>query len=584
MSTRKHDLVPDSQGRYRPRVGWCVSQGNRSQPRFNLGTDKTQAEERLRRIQALYVDSCHRSLDSTWDEQGLIFARQLATGRLTVELPPETIPYEPSVAERLGQIAIQERDHSLDYAQVLESVQRDYRSVVVVPSDREHYGRSLAKNHALITNGLAKLESDLWCMSVPFHNNRFPTELATGTLHKALDVFCDSIRRDGAKLESGELVPYQRKRLEQVKRLKHLHPDIPLSSLTYDKCKEIVAFWRNRPKTKRGTPSSPSDVKNHLGQWMRFLRWLDVTECFQWTMPRGVTTLSCKATKLPSDRREVIITKHTYTPEQLSIINQHARPLERLCLYLGINCAMGAAELGRVEANDFSFSACHPDAQKLGFISDPSDSFLTRFRPKTDVFGQWLLWPDVARMAQWAIKRSERLGTKFLFVWETGKPMYDEQMENPQSGFANHWNRLLTRVKKSHPNFPQLPFGSLRDTLPNILRQRYTDDIASLCLAHGSPCKTDHLLECYANKPFGRLHTAIRELGAIYLPIFAATTSPLDETKHYLPIAVKGKIRAMLAEKKGASEIAQECKVSAMTVHRERNLLKKSEAHENQPG
>ena len=42
--------------------------------------------------------------------------------------------------------------------------------------------------------------------------------------------------------------------------------------------------------------------------------------------------------------------------------------------------------------------------------------------------------------------------------------------------------------------------------LPAVIRRRYSDSLASLCLSHGSPSKADNLLECYANKPFGKLH------------------------------------------------------------------------------
>jgi len=113
----------------------------------------------------------------------------------------------------------------------------------------------------------------------------------------------------------------------------------------------------------------------------------------------------------------------------------------------------------------------------------------------------------------------------------------------------------------------------LRDTLPDLLRHRYSDEIASLSLAHGSPFHGDSLLDCYGNKPFGRLHTALREVRAHLAPVFAAAPSdPTEERKHYLPIAVHDKVRALVAEGKKTSEIARECRVSLMTVYRERRL------------
>jgi hypothetical protein len=64
MATRKHDLKADSQGRFRPRIGWELVFENgqltskKRQPRFNLGTDRKEAEGRHTKIQELYDDNC----------------------------------------------------------------------------------------------------------------------------------------------------------------------------------------------------------------------------------------------------------------------------------------------------------------------------------------------------------------------------------------------------------------------------------------------------------------------------------------------------------------------------------------------
>ena len=72
MATRKRELRPDSEGRYRPAVGWCqeirggVRTGKRRQPRFNLGTDLKEAERRLARIRDLYEDNCRMRKNDLW--------------------------------------------------------------------------------------------------------------------------------------------------------------------------------------------------------------------------------------------------------------------------------------------------------------------------------------------------------------------------------------------------------------------------------------------------------------------------------------------------------------------------------------
>ncbi len=69
------------------------------------------------------------------------------------------------------------------------------------------------------------------------------------------------------------------------------------------------------------------------------------------------------------------------------------------------------------------------------------------------------------------------------------------------------------------PEFPRLPFGSLRDVLPDLLRLRYSDDVASLALQHGK-IRDDPLLQHYANMPFRRLFEATRELRSHIQPMF----------------------------------------------------------------
>jgi hypothetical protein len=287
-------------------------------------------------------------------------------------------------------------------------------------------------------------------------------------------------------------------------------------------------------------------------------------------MPRGLERVDRKVPRTDGERRLSAITKNIYTVEELAEINRHATPVERLLLYLGLNCAMGAAELGRLVESDFIFRQSHQYTDRLHFHSTPEDSFARFLRPKTHVFGEWLLWDETVQMVEWGLRAARRLKSDILFVSDRGRPLYRERTQNPHSKFSNVWNSLIRRVQKSDPGFRRLPVGTLRDTLPDLLRHRYSDEIASLSLAHGSPFHGDSLLECYGNKPFGRLHTALRELRAHFAPVFAAAPSdPTEERKHYLPIAVHERVRELVTEGKRAPEIARECSVSLMTVYRE---------------
>ncbi len=560
MTTRQRELKPDPRGWYRPRIGWVRWDGKPTQPRFNLGTDRKEAERRYAKIQELYEENCRVNGEDQWSPRALGFARELASGKKVVEYPP------PSDENGL-------EDPQLEYAQMMQVDQQHFPSLQLVPSDHAKYAESVKLNERLMTSRLRELEAELRELGALVGQSGVPDRLVTGTLHEALDAYAESVRRDGAKLPSGELKPYQRLRIVKVERLKREHADVPLHSLGYDQCASMVHFWRNRPVTMRGTRSSRDNSRHHIGELFRFFRWLDATSQFRWAMPRGITMVSRRVEKFESEKKLSAVTKPTYTPEQLAVINRHANPFERLALYVGLNCAMGAAELGRLVVSDCLLHRAHPHAARLGFESTGDDSFLRYFRPKTEVFGEWLLWPETTEMVRWGVERAGRMGVDLLFTWDTGEPIYDEALKNPQAGFANIWTRLLERVRKSHPAFPELPFGTLRDTLPDLLRRDYSDDLASLCLAHGTPSKADSLLECYSNKPFGRFHQALRQVREHFAPMFAAVRDPFDDAKHYLPVAVKERIAELLRQNKGTTEIARECGVSRMTVLREKKKL-----------
>jgi hypothetical protein len=71
-----------------------------------------------------------------------------------------------------------------------------------------------------------------------------------------------------------------------------------------------------------------------------------------------------------------------------------------------------------------------------------------------------------------------------------------------------------------------LPFGSLRDLLPNVLRREFSDEVASICLQHGQ-IGEDELLKCYANVPFKKLFEATRQLEPRFRPFLDSFATPI---------------------------------------------------------
>ncbi|HET6574124.1 MAG TPA: hypothetical protein VFG68_11010 [Fimbriiglobus sp.] len=567
--SRNRDLKPDAQGRYRPYLGWKADiaigddgtprYSNQRQHRFNLGTDKREAERRLARLRELWDENCRANGEEVWTAHALSYAERIARGEYRIEVPPltETDGYD---------------DPPAGYAEVIQFERDLYPSLDIVPADPVQYEASKAMSERVVADEMRRLEADLREWGALPSKRSLPEKLISGTFHEALDAYAEDIRTTAKRPGTDVLTPYGRLRLAHATRLKRQHPDVPLHSLTYDACQKLIAVWRNRPKGVRtDRPTSYDNARHHIGELMRFFRWLDATDKYQWSMPRGLERVSRKIPKTADEKRLSAITVETYSVEELAVLNRHVLPVERFLLYVGLNCAMGAAELGRLRVDDVLRNHRHEYAERLHFESTGADNFIRFLRPKTGVFGEWWLWQPTVQMLDWAIRRAGRIGAKVLCVTEEGHPWYNEGSTNSQATFANVWGRLLGRVRKSHPDFRRLPFGSLRDTLPDLMRHRFDDELASLCLAHGSPFRQDNLLECYGNKPFGRLHKALRKMEAVMAPVFeAAPADPTEERKTYLPIVTLDRIKAMLGEDKRPGEIAKECGVSTMTVYRVR--------------
>ncbi len=550
--------TPDAKGYFRPYLGVRFDPilATYIDHRFNLGRDRRQAEQSIARLAQLwdhmvshYTCGKHGPHKPHWHEFTLSLAQQIIEGNPTITLHRK------------------EKETDTEYAARFNCTQKLFPFLLFVPTDPDAYLDGAQKNKRQVeTKLVTQQEFEIRQGRLA---SKFVVQPVQGTFHQALDAYAADIDRTGDRLPSGELKPSQKGRKERVNRFKTSHANTQLALLNLEACSAMVSHWRNRPVTKHGKPSSRDDARHQISELFRFLRWLDVTEQFEWRMPRGFQSTSRRISKLGNEQSLSAIVKPIYTAEQLATINQHATPMERLGIYLGLNCAMGAAELGRLTVGDIIFHEAHPFKKRLRFESSNADTFVRRFRPKTDVFGEWLLWSPVAEFLPWGIERSQRIGSQLVFVSEEGSPLYMEESKNAQVGFANQWKDLLDRVTKSEPNFPRLPFGTLRDTLPDLLRQNYDggDELASLCLAHGSPSKADTLLECYSNKPFGRLHNAIRDLFAYFKPLFEIE-NPTEARKHYLPIKTHQTAKAMLRAGERVADISQKLGVHPSTIYR----------------
>ena len=242
------------------------------------------------------------------------------------------------------------------------------------------------------------------------------------------------------------------------------------------------------------------------------MRWLDDHRRFKWSMPKGADKISKSPIRLPTDDRNHkeafrTISKDTFSVDELVKLVDAADPMGKAIIGGCVNCAFGASEIGQWPVTLYTLNRKHPKADLLGITSTDADSWVTGPRPKTSIYGEHLLWPQVALAVKPFLD-----GRPFLPMTRDSTPLYRPHSANPQTGFQNWWARILKRT-----DVPKLPFGSLRDLLPNTLRAEYGDDVASIALQHGTN-KCDDLLDCYANTPFGKLFEATRELEERFKP------------------------------------------------------------------
>lgn len=518
MRPRKTTLKRNKRGTFAREIGY-LNPVKKTQPKFNLGTDQKDAEVRQSRIMELFED-CTRILGKPmWTSFALYAAKLIAKGKYQIPYAPqwEVLNYildDPSVEDKCA-----------EYVQMLRVEQARYPSIQIIASDQEMYDYGVALNSSYENDLINKMDSDLKELGVIPHSRKASDKLISGTLHEALDAYIEiDIKKSGLKLEDGTLKFSQRKRIQYANTLKDQHPDQSLMELSsYDAVLQLHKHWQNRPEYESGKRYKTTSALHRYKELVRFLKWLNLTTEYQWEMPRGADQIKINFVEFESDHQNVdLLRKNVYTPEQLGLIAKYASKMDLLLLYVGVNCAFGAAEIGRLIVGDILLNHNHEYAERLHFETTSKDSFVRLIRPKSKMFGEWLLWPETAEILRWGVQHANQLETPYIVCRSTGTMLYQEKNQNPQAGFANRWNKLIKRVQKDHADFFHLPYGTLRDTLPDILRHKKEDTLASICLAHKTSYKPDNLLDAYGNKPFGRLHTAIRELHDYFKPMFVS--------------------------------------------------------------
>ncbi|MEK6235234.1 MAG: hypothetical protein N2C14_11005, partial [Planctomycetales bacterium] len=215
----------------------------------------------------------------------------------------------------------------------------------------------------------------------------------------------------------------------------------------------------------------------------------------------------------------------------------YAGPLDRLLLLLGLNCGFGVAEIASLQVDEVVFRTAHsPDHRELlQYESTNADSFIKRVRRKSNVYGEFILFPLTAAGLEWALKRRptpspDTIGRPLLLNSKGESFDKPTKTGNRNQQIPNYFGRLLKRIKNDGHDVSNLSFGKLRKTAGDRIRQLCSGEVMGVFLCHGNAVKTDDLADVYSDRPFGKVFTAIHRFEEYLAPVFeAAGPDPFRE-------------------------------------------------------
>ena len=160
----------------------------------------------------------------------------------------------------------------------------------------------------------------------------------------------------------------------------------------------MLEVWRQRPPKKdESGPMAIKTCREHAKLLKRFFRWLSKSDDFDWTKPHDFDELSLDIHPHepgqvgPNHGRGAKV--KTYTVEELAVLNQYAIPVERFLLLCGLNLGFKRMECATLRVGEIHLRTLHDYAKYINFEFSEEDSFVRRLRTKTEVYGEWILWP-----------------------------------------------------------------------------------------------------------------------------------------------------------------------------------------------
>jgi len=590
-------LSRDKQGRYYRQLGWKRTRNGYTQPKFYLGRDVTKASIAVLKLQQLWETVCRRweaanlptmqpkpdadmqSLvkDSNgakavvslgvaeveyvrdgkpvWDEVSFVIANAIRNGEAVARV---------SVPEHLGQFGLE----SSPVGHWLHTLRGDVPYIHIELSDPERQRQAEAQIQAEGTRLMDRAR--------PMIHQSGGGE----TLHIALREYAKSLKKKHVNLD-GTVNPTGTTQARQTQFLEQHLPDCPLAELDTLKILSFQETLALRPPGKRAERITARSARNYIKQLRHFIRWLSTAPGFSWKRPSDLEFTSIRIPQTAQEKAAKARTSRvdTYSVNEIHVLWEHATPLKRLLLLLGLNCGFDAKMIATLQPEDVCLHQRHPGQDEIGLLTSEDDSWIFRLRNKTDVYGEWKLWPITVDAIEWWFRRRDEIaiaeGVTALLVNRSGLAYDTPTARNDRNvQIPNHWSGLTEKIRKDdeHKDFRKLSFGKLRKTGGNLIRAEAGGEVAGVFLCHGTPEKSDELLDAYTNRPFAKVFEAIDIVGLRLSHIWSSVENPFPEVRKKggsnISVGKIQRIQKMRRQGYRVNVIAEKLGVSKQTVSR----------------
>ena len=570
-------LSKDSRGNFQRDLGWKEEEG-KAQHRFYFGTDPQAAQHRVLSVMECWdavearwkraADIPHRTLRPVWDKLSLSIGKAVAAGQAELHFDPSEYfqrtvsePHEEEGVEGLVQTitvpsVLVDADSLLRW---INELQADFPMICLVqdgswPQEARQQVEARAKTFKTMADSSSVLVNGV---------------KATGqTLHQALDAF-SVWHTEHYRDVAGRTSEHGNACIGQIDTIKNHVKNMPLDRFDLKTIDALIDYWAARPISKHGKAVAKDTAKNTIKRIRNFVKWLNRSTDFAWRKPLDyeIRPARIKLTPAEKAKRFSPTQVQTYSVDEIATIWKYASPRERVLIVLALNCGFGMRELGTLQLSEIGLDKPHGHYDVIG-------SFIKRGRYKTDVYGEWSLWPESVAAINWFLGQRPNCQETAFFVTRDGKTLVEPTEGNNRNGrIASVWDRLIKRIMVDVPGFKKLSFNKLRKTGGNLMRRLAGGELFAVYMAHGQSVRGDDLAEVYSDRPFDQVFQALDKVRSELAPVFDGVTCPfpIGDYKKRNPsvsIAVREKIISLRQSGKQYKDIATECEVSIDTVRR----------------